>query len=105
MELQGIFLEDVQMKLFKYSLDEDVRVWYETIPHGIISSLRSFHIAFNHYCKRLYPLNALFEDCSVYFNYEDTPKVNDSTKDVCGAPLQENIYPHKEASPNELERE
>jgi len=28
MEQQGIVFEDVKMKLFMYSLDEDARVWY-----------------------------------------------------------------------------
>jgi len=32
MEKQGIFFEDVQMKLFMYSLEEGARVWYKTLP-------------------------------------------------------------------------
>lgn len=99
-----IFLEDVQMKLFMHSLDEDVIVWCKTIPRGSISSLKSFYIAFNHYCKRLYPPNALFEHFYTHFNDEDIPEVDDPTEDVFGAMLQENIYSHQEASLNEQER-
>ena len=105
MEQQGIFLEDVQMKLFMYSLEDGARFWYKTIPHGNISSLRCFHIAFNHYCKELYPLNALFEYYFTHFNDEYIPEVEDSTEDVCGTPLQENILLHQEASPTKLEGE
>ncbi len=75
-----------------YSLGEDARVWYRTIPHGSISSLKIFHIAFNHYCKKLYPLNALYEDCCAYFNDENISEVNDHVEDVCGAPPQEDTY-------------
>lgn len=49
MKQQGIFLEYVQMKIFMYSSDKDAIVWYRTITHGSISSLKRFHIAFNHY--------------------------------------------------------
>ena len=103
MEQQGIFLEDVQMKLFMYSLDEDARVFYRTIPHGSISLIKCFHMAFYHYCKILNPPNALFEDCCGHFNVENIPKVNDPVEDVCGAPLQENIYSHQKPSPNDQE--
>lgn len=97
MEQQGIFLEDVQMKLFMCSLDEDARVWFKTIPSGSLSSLKCFHISFNHYYKELYPLNALFEYFCTHFNDEYILEVNDPTEDVCGARLQENIYSYQEA--------
>jgi len=101
MEQQGIFLEYVQMKLFKCSLDEHARVWYKTIPHGNISSLKFFHVALHQYFKKLYPPNALFENWCTRFNNADLYDVTDLVEDVCGAPLQENIYSHQEASPNE----
>ncbi len=103
MEHEGIFLEDVQMKLFMYSLGKDARVWYKTIPHGNIYSLKCFHIAFNHYCKILYPPNSLFEHCSAHFRVENILEVNDPTKDVFETPLQEDIYWHQEAVPNDQE--
>ena len=87
-----------------YSLEKDFRVWYRTI-HGNISSLKCFRIEFHNYWKILYPLNSLFEDCCAHFNVENIFEVNDPTEDICGAPLQENIYLHQEASPNEKKRE
>ena len=94
MEQQGILLEDLQMKLFKLSLEGDSRSWYEMIPRGSIYSLRSFHIAFYQYFKSFYPSNALFEDCCTPLNDEDIPKVEDLDEYDYGAPLQENIYFH-----------
>jgi len=93
------------MKLFKWSLDEDARFWFKTIPRGSISSLKCFHIAFYQHFKRVYPPNALLEDCCANFNDEDIQEVNDLVKDVCETPFQEHIYPHQEALPNEQERE
>lgn len=92
MERHNISLEDVQMKLFMYYLDENPRVWYKSIPHGNISSLKSFHLGFNHYCKRLYQPNSLFEYCCAHFNVSNIPEVNDPTRDVCETPCQEDIY-------------
>jgi len=43
----------------------------------------------------------LFEYCCAHFNDEDILEVNDPAEDVCGASLQENIYSHQKASPNE----
>lgn len=73
MEQLGIVFEYVKMKIFMYSLAEDARVWYRTIPHGSIYSLKKFHIAF----KILYPTSALFEDCCAHFNVENILEVND----------------------------
>ncbi len=53
-------------------------------------------MAFNHYCKGLYPLNALFEDCFSYFNDENIYEVNDPAEDVCETPFQEDIHSHQE---------
>ena len=105
MEQQGISLEYVQMKLFMYSLQEGARVWYKTLPSGSISSLISFHKYFNHYCKELYPPNALFEECCTPLNDEYIPEVNDPSEDVCESPFQENIHSQQDASPHEKERE
>jgi len=87
MEKQGIIFEDMQNKLFMYSLEEDFEVWYRIIPHGSISFVKCFHIAFCHYFKILYPLNALFEDCCSHFNVENIPEGNDPTEDVCETPF------------------
>lgn len=50
-------------------------------------------------------MNDIFEYFYVNFNGEDILEVEDPTKDVCGAPLEENILLHQETSPTELETE
>ena len=40
-----------------------MRQWYRTLPPSSISSLKDFHDAFYLYCKRIYPVEFLFEDC------------------------------------------
>ena len=60
MEKQGIVHEDVKIKLLMYYLDKDTRAWYKTLPHGNISSLKSFHITYNDFFKILCPPNSLF---------------------------------------------
>lgn len=75
MEQHGIIFEDMQMKIFMYSLEEEFRVCYRTIPHGSISCLKCFHIAFHHYCKRLYPPNSLFDYCCTHFNVKISLRV------------------------------
>jgi len=93
------------MKLFIYSLEGYVRLWYKTIPCGSISSLKSFHIAFNHFFKILCPSDALFEEFCGHFNVENIFKVNDFVEDVCWAQLQENICLHQQSLANNQERE
>ena len=46
----GVSHEDALMKMFVYSLDGDVRKWYQSLPASTISSLKEFHEIFNHYC-------------------------------------------------------
>lgn len=87
-----------------YSLDEDVRAWYKKIPCSNISILKIFHIEFNHYCKRLYPPNTLFEYCCTHFIVANIRELNDHARDVCESPFQENIYSHQKAVPSDQER-
>ena len=63
MDQLSIHHEDVLMKMFMYSLDGCARQWYRTLPPSSISSLKDFHDAFYLYCKRIYPVECLFEDC------------------------------------------
>jgi len=93
------------MKLFMHYLAKDARVWYKAMDHGSISSLKRFHMAFNHLFIRLYPSNILFEDCCTHFDVENISEVNDIAEDVCGAPLQQDIYMYQKALPNDQERE
>ena len=64
------------------------------MPCGNISSLKSSHIEFNLFCKRLYPPGSLFEYFCAHFNVENISKVNDPVENICGDPLQEDIYSH-----------
>jgi hypothetical protein len=43
----GIHHEDVLKNMFMYSLEGDVRKWYQSLPPTSISSLEQFHAAFN----------------------------------------------------------
>lgn len=87
-----------------YSLDMDARVWCKKLPHGNISSLKNFHIAYNDFQKRLCPSTSLFKYCCEYFNVENISKTNDVVEYICGAQLQENIYLHQEALPSNQEK-
>jgi hypothetical protein len=62
MDELNIHHEDVLMKLFMFSLERDVRLWYKSLPHSSIPSLKYFHILFHQHCKRIYSAKILFED-------------------------------------------
>jgi hypothetical protein len=55
--------EDICMKLFMYSLQGDVCIWYQSLEPSRIYSLIEFHVAFNLHCKRYYSSEFLFHDC------------------------------------------
>ena len=55
--------EDVLMKLFTFSLERDDRLWYKSLPHSSIRSLKDLHTFFHQHCKRIYSIENLFEDC------------------------------------------
>jgi hypothetical protein len=55
--------EDVLMKMFMFSLKDDPRDWYFSLPAASISTLREFHVAFNLHSKRYYSSEFLFHDC------------------------------------------
>ena len=44
-----IMHEDVQIKLFRYSLEGKACEWCISLPAASIQSLKDFHIAFNNY--------------------------------------------------------
>jgi hypothetical protein len=43
--------EDVQIKLFGFSLEGIARDWYRSLPIASINSLADFHAAFHVFCK------------------------------------------------------
>jgi hypothetical protein len=55
--------EDVLMNLFMFSVERGARLWYKSLPHSSIPSLKDFHTLFHQYCKRIYLAEILFEDC------------------------------------------
>jgi hypothetical protein len=61
--------EDVLMKMFMFSLDGDVREWYQSLPPASISSLEQFHAAFNKHCQRYYSSELICHNCCE--EYED----------------------------------
>jgi hypothetical protein len=63
MEELNVHHEDVLMKLFMFSLENEARLWYKSLPHSSIPSLRFFHTLFHQRCKRIYSTKILFEDC------------------------------------------
>jgi hypothetical protein len=60
--------EDVQIKLFRYSLKGASLEWCRSLPTASIRSLTGFHIAFNSFCKDYYPVDGLFENCCEEFS-------------------------------------
>ena len=51
------------MKMFMFSLKDDARDWYFSLPAASISTLREFHATFNLHCKRYYSSKFSFHDC------------------------------------------
>ena len=61
MEELNVHHEDVLMKLFMFSLEKDARLWYKSLPHSSIPSLRCFHALFHQHCRRIYSTEIIFE--------------------------------------------
>jgi hypothetical protein len=60
--------EDVQIRLFSFSLEGIARDWCRSLPIASISSLADFHAAFNSFCKDYFPAEHLFEECCNEFS-------------------------------------
>jgi hypothetical protein len=69
-----IMHEDVQIKLFRYSLKGAALDWCRSLPIASIDSLHSFHAAFNSFCKDYFPAECLYENCCDEFSlfHEDS---------------------------------
>jgi hypothetical protein len=55
--------EDIRMKLFMYSLQGDVCIWYHSLEPSSISSLKEFHAAFNIHCQKFYSSELICHSC------------------------------------------
>ena len=60
--------EDVQIKLFGYSLEGISRDWYRSLPISSIISLEYFHAAFHLFCKGIFSPDLLYSKCCHEFN-------------------------------------
>jgi hypothetical protein len=60
--------EDVQIKLFRYSLKGAALDWCRSLPSASICSLAGFHTAFNSFCKEYFPADCLYENCCEEFS-------------------------------------
>jgi hypothetical protein len=51
-----------------FSLEMDVRLWYKSLPHSSIPSLKYFHTLFHQHCKRIYSAEIICQDfCNIEF--------------------------------------
>jgi hypothetical protein len=64
----NIMHEDVQIKLFRYSLKGAALEWCRSLPAASIRSLTGFHTAFNSFCKDYFPADCLYENCCEEFS-------------------------------------
>ena len=60
--------EDVQIKLFWYSLEGIAYDWYRSLPIASISSLVYIHAAFHLFCKGRFSVDLLYSECCHEFN-------------------------------------
>lgn len=90
MEQQGIFHEDVKMKLFMFSLDQETRTSFRSLPFASITSLKDFHSVFNSSCRIHYPHKFIFEACCEYYHAKETLKAHDDPVEETND-LDENI--------------
>jgi hypothetical protein len=66
--------EDVQINLFKHSLQGIAHDWCRSLPIASINSLTGFHAAFNSFCKDFFSAEYLYENCCDEFSllYKDS---------------------------------
>jgi hypothetical protein len=73
-----IIHEDVQIKLFGFSLEGIARDWYRSLPLSSVSSLADFHAAFHVFCKDQFPDDFLYPECCHEFNlFNKDPNINE----------------------------
>jgi hypothetical protein len=60
--------EDVQIKLFGFSLEGIAHDWYRSLPVASISSLADFHASFHLFCKEIFSVDLLYPECCHEFH-------------------------------------
>jgi hypothetical protein len=60
--------EDVQIKLFKFSLEGIALDWCQSLPDASVCSLADFHAAFHVFCKDHFLDDLLYPECCHDFN-------------------------------------
>jgi hypothetical protein len=60
--------EDVQIKLFKFSLEGIALDWCRSLPDASVCSLADFHAAFHVFCKDHFSDDLLYPECCHDFN-------------------------------------
>jgi hypothetical protein len=63
-----IIHEDVQIKLFKFSLEGIALDWCRSLPSASVCSLADFHAAFHVFCKDHFSDDLLYPECCHDFN-------------------------------------
>jgi hypothetical protein len=79
--------EDVQINLFRYSLEGIALDWCRSLPNASISSLADFHAAFHLFCKGKFSADLLYPECCQEFSllnkelniYEEFVAVEDTS--------------------------
>jgi hypothetical protein len=59
--------KDILIKMFRFSLEEDDREWFQSLPTTSIHSLKDFHDSFNLYYKDIYRSHLILDDCCKKF--------------------------------------
>ena len=60
--------EDVQIRLFCFSLEGIAHDWYRSLPNASVSSLADFHAAFHVFCKDHFPADLIYPQCCHEFH-------------------------------------
>jgi hypothetical protein len=63
-----IIHEDVQIELFRYSLEGIALDWFWSLSYESVSPLVGFHATFNFFCKDYFSFEHLFEGCCEEFS-------------------------------------
>jgi hypothetical protein len=80
----GFVHEDVLIKLFKFSLEENAREWCQSLPNVSIHSLKDFHVAFNSYYEKFYSADLIFDNCckESAFHIQHSVSISSDCEDV-----------------------